>query len=90
MDSDSQTALVLDNINPSNASIWPPAGGIVCTLAEDLAKLRLWTYVGEADVDAVEVEQNATFIGSAYLERKLPATIIRVAFSPTVTDNVVT
>ena len=60
------------------------------TVAEDLAKLRLWVYVDEADVGAVKVGQDATFTVSAYPSRQFPARITRVGFGSTITDNVVT
>src|SRR5450631_2995103 len=60
------------------------------TVAEDLAKLRLWVYVDEADVGSVQVGQDATFTVSAYLNRNFPARVTRVGFGSTITDNVVT
>jgi len=60
------------------------------TVAEDLAKLRLWVYVDEADVGAVKTGQEATFTVSAYPTRNFPARITRVGFGSTITDNVVT
>jgi HlyD family secretion protein len=47
-------------------------------------------YVDEADVGAVKVGQKASFTVSAYPSRRFPATITRVAFGSTITDNVVT
>ena len=60
------------------------------TVAEDLAKLRLWVYVDEADVGSVKLGQDASFTVSAYPTRKFPARITRVGFGSTITDNVVT
>jgi len=60
------------------------------SIAEDLAKLRLWVYVDEADVGSVAVGQDATFTVSAYPSRPYPARITRVGFGSTITDNVVT
>ena len=60
------------------------------TLAESLNRLRLWVYVDEADVGTVQVGQPATFTVSAFLARQFPATITRVGFGSTITDNVVT
>ncbi|HXN11170.1 MAG TPA: HlyD family efflux transporter periplasmic adaptor subunit, partial [Steroidobacteraceae bacterium] len=60
------------------------------TVAEDLAKLRLWVYVDEADVGSVKNGQDATFTVAAYPARKFPARITRVGFGSTITDNVVT
>jgi HlyD family secretion protein len=59
-------------------------------VAEDLARLRLWVYVDEADVGAVKLGQAATFTVSAYPSRSFPARITRVGFGSTITDNVVT
>ena len=59
-------------------------------MAEDLSKLRLWVYVDEADVGAVQVGQNASFTVAAYAGRNFPARITRVGFGSTITDNVVT
>ena len=44
----------------------------------------------EADVGAVKVGQKASFTVSAYPSRQYPATITRVAFGSTITENVVT
>ncbi|HAL40022.1 MAG TPA: efflux RND transporter periplasmic adaptor subunit, partial [Polaromonas sp.] len=46
--------------------------------------------VDEADVGSVKVGQKASFTVSAYPSRKYPATITRVAYGSTTTDNVVT
>lgn len=60
------------------------------TLAEDLAHLKLSVNVDEADVGQVQLGQRASFSVSAWPGRKYPATITRVAFGSTTTDNVVT
>lgn len=60
------------------------------TLAEDLSKLKLQVNVDEADVGSVKVGQKASFTVSAYPTRSYPATITRVAYGSTTTDNVVT
>ena len=60
------------------------------TVAEDLSKLRLQVNVDEADVGSVKVGQKASFTVSAYPSRRFPATITRVAYGSTTTDNVVT
>jgi HlyD family secretion protein len=77
-------------VDPGNAVAATLQAVTLFTLAEDLSKLRLWVYVDEADVGAVKVGQNATFTVSAFLARKFPATITRVGFGSTITDNVVT
>ena len=78
------------NVDPGNAVAASLQAVTLFTVAEDLAKLRLWVYVDEADVGAVKVGQNANFTVSAYLSRKFPARITRVGFGSTITDNVVT
>jgi HlyD family secretion protein len=77
-------------VDPGNAVAASLQAVTLFTVAEDLAKLRLWVYVDEADVGAVKVGQDATFTVSAYLSRKYPARITRVGFGSTITDNVVT
>lgn len=78
------------NVDPGNAVAASLQAVTLFTVAEDLAKLRLWVYVDEADVGAVKVGQEATFTVSAFLSRKFPARITRVGFGSTITDNVVT
>ena len=78
------------NVDPGNAVAASLQAVTLFTVAEDLAKLRLWVYVDEADVGAVKVGQDATFTVSAFLARQFPARITRVGFGSTITDNVVT
>jgi HlyD family secretion protein len=78
------------SVDPGNAVAASLQAVTLFTLAEDLRKLRLWVYVDEADVGAVQVGQSASFTVSAYPNRKFPATITRVGFGSTITDNVVT
>ncbi|MFM9915464.1 MAG: efflux RND transporter periplasmic adaptor subunit [Rhizobacter sp.] len=77
-------------VDPGNAVAASLQAVTLFTVAEDLARLRLWVYVDEADVGAVKVGQDATFTVSAYLSRPFPARITRVGFGSTITDNVVT
>jgi len=77
-------------VDPGNAVAASLQAVTLFTVAEDLAKLRLWVYVDEADVGAVKVGQDASFTVSAYLSRPFPARITRVGFGSTITDNVVT
>ena len=77
-------------VDPGNAVAASLQAVTLFTLAEDLARLRLWVYVDEADVGAVQTGQDATFTVSAYPTRKFPAKITRVGFGSTITDNVVT
>jgi len=78
------------NVDPGNAVAATLQAVTLLTVAEDLARLRLWVYVDEADVGSVKVGQAASFTVSAYLGRKFPARITRVGFGSTITDNVVT
>jgi HlyD family secretion protein len=78
------------SVDPGNAVAATLQAVTLFTLAEDLAKLRLWVYVDEADVGSVKAGQTATFTVSAYPTRKFPAKITRVGFGSTITDNVVT
>lgn len=77
-------------VDPGNAVAASLQAVTLFTVAEDLAKLRLWVYVDEADVGSVKTGQNATFTVSAYPTRNFPARITRVGFGSTITDNVVT
>ncbi|MBC7702405.1 MAG: efflux RND transporter periplasmic adaptor subunit [Rhodoferax sp.] len=78
------------NVEPGNAVAASLQAVTLFTVAEDLARLRLWVYVDEADVGSVKIGQGATFTVSAYPGRKFPARITRVGFGSTITDNVVT
>jgi HlyD family secretion protein len=77
-------------VDPGNAVAASLQAVTLFTIAEDLTKLRLQVNVDEADVGSVVVGQKANFTVSAYPSRKYPATITRVAFGSTTTDNVVT
>jgi len=77
-------------VDPGNAVAASLQAVTLFSVAEDLAKLRLWVYVDEADVGAVKVGQSASFTVSAYPTRNFPAVITRVGFGSTITDNVVT
>ncbi len=78
------------NVDPGNAVAASLQAVTLFTVAEDLAKLRLWVYVDEADVGSVKNGQDATFTVAAYPTRMFPARITRVGFGSTITDNVVT
>lgn len=78
------------NVDPGNAVAASLQAVTLFTVAEDLAQLRLQVFVDEADVGSVGIGQTASFTVSAYPARKYPATITRVAFGSTITDNVVT
>jgi HlyD family secretion protein len=77
-------------VDPGNAVAASLQAVTLFSVAEDLAKVRLWVYVDEADVGSVKVGQDATFTVSAYPTRNFPARITRVGFGSTITDNVVT
>lgn len=77
-------------VDPGNAVAASLQAVTLFTVAEDLSKLRLQVNVDEADVGAVKVGQKASFTVSAYPTRQYPATITRVAYGSTTTDNVVT
>lgn len=77
-------------VDPGNAVAASLQAVTLFSIAEDLSRLRLEVSVDEADVGAVQPDQRATFTVSAYPARRYPATIRRVAFGSTKTDNVVT
>lgn len=60
------------------------------TLATDLRELELQVNVDEADIGVVKSGQKAYFTVSAYPDRRFPATLKKVAFGSTETENVVT
>lgn len=78
------------SVDPGNAVAASLQAVTLFTVAEDLSKLRLQVNVDEADVGAVKVGQKARFTVSAYPSRNYPASITRVAYGSTITDNVVT
>ena len=78
------------SVDPGNAVAASLQAVTLFSVAEDLAQLKLDVAVDEADVGAVKVDQKATFTVSAFPARRYPATIHRVAFGSTKTDNVVT
>jgi HlyD family secretion protein len=78
------------SVDPGNAVAASLQAVTLFSVAENLAQLQLEASVDEADVGAVKVEQKATFTVSAYPSRRFPATIRRVAFGSTTTNNVVT
>lgn len=60
------------------------------SLATDLTELELQVNVDEADIGSVQAGQKAFFTVSAYPDKKFPATLTKVAFGSTTTENVVT
>lgn len=75
---------------PGNAVAASLQAVTLLTLAQNLQQLKLQVKVDEADVGMVQPGQSATFTVSAWPSRSWPATIRRVAFGSTTTDNVVT
>lgn len=75
---------------PGNAVAASLQAVTLLTLAQDLRQLKLQVKVDEADVGLVQAGQKATFTVSTWPARAYPATINRVAFGSTTTDNVVT
>jgi len=77
-------------VDPGNAVAASLQAVTLFTVAEDLTQLRLQVSVDEADVGSVQAGQKASFTVSAYPSRKYPASVTRVAFGSTITENVVT
>lgn len=78
------------SVEPGNAVAATLQAVTLMSLAEDLTRLLVEVSVDEADVGAVKVGQKASFTVSAYPQRRYPATVTRVAFGSTLTENVVT
>jgi HlyD family secretion protein len=78
------------SVDPGNAVAASLQAVTLFTVAEDLRQMRLQVNVDEADVGRVKAGQAASFTVSAFPSRRFPATITRVAFGSTITDNVVT
>jgi HlyD family secretion protein len=78
------------NVDPGNAVAASLQAVTLLTIAQDLRRLKLDVAVDEADVGVVREGLPATFTVSAYPRRRYPATVGRVAFGATKTDNVVT
>lgn len=78
------------DVDPGNAVAASLQAVTLFTLAEDLSRLKLEVNVDEADIGQVATGQPATFTVSAWPDRRYPATVKRVDFGSTTTDNVVT
>jgi HlyD family secretion protein len=78
------------SVDPGNAVAASLQAVTLFAVAESLTQLQLEASVDEADVGAVKEGQTASFTVSAYPARRFPATISRVAFGSTTTNNVVT
>jgi len=78
------------SVDPGNAVAASLQAVTLFTIAEDLAQMKLQVNVDEADVGQVNAGQKATFNVSAYPNRNYPATVTRVYYGSTITNNVVT
>lgn len=78
------------SVDPGNAVAASLQAVTLFTVAEDLKQLRLEVAVDEADVGGVQQGQTASFTVSAYPARNYPASVTRVDYGATKTDNVVT
>ncbi|WP_310732358.1 efflux RND transporter periplasmic adaptor subunit [Ideonella sp. A 288] len=78
------------SVEPGNAVAASLQAVTLLTLAEDLSKMKLSVNIDEADVAQVRTGQSARFSVSAQPGRPYPATVTRVAYGSTTTDNVVT
>jgi HlyD family secretion protein len=78
------------SVDPGNAVAASLQAVTLFSIAEDLAQLRLQVNVDETDVGTVKNGQKASFTVGAYPNRRYPATVTRVAYGSTTTDNVVT
>jgi HlyD family secretion protein len=78
------------NVEPGNAVAASLQAVTLFTLAEDLTKMQLSVNVDEADVAQLQVGQRARFTVAAQPGRSYPASVVRVAYGSTTTDNVVT
>jgi len=77
-------------VEPGNAVAATLQAVTLMSIAEDLTRLLVEVSVDEADVGSVQVGQKASFSVSAYPQRRYPATVTRVAYGSTLTENVVT
>jgi len=77
------------SVDPGNAVAASLQAVTLFTIAESLERMRLEIKVDEADVGSVQVGQRAEFTVSSWPNRHFPATISRVAYGSTTTDNVV-
>jgi HlyD family secretion protein len=66
------------------------AAPVLFTVAEDLSQMELQVAIDEADIGRVAVGNHATFTVDAYDERRFPAKISELRFSPETIDGVVT
>lgn len=77
-------------VDPGNAVAASLQAVTLFTIANDLKRMEARVNVDEADVGAVAIGQKATFTVAAHPGRQFPATVRRVAFGSTTSDNVIT
>jgi HlyD family secretion protein len=63
---------------------------VIFTIANDLTKMQIDTNVAEADVGAVEVDQNVDFTVDAFPQRIFHGKVVQVRNAPITVQNVVT
>lgn len=63
---------------------------VLFTLAEDLSEMELQVDIDEADMAKVKTGDQATFSVEAYRDRRFPAEIAEIRFSPETVEGVVT
>lgn len=78
------------NVEPGQAVAASLQAVTLFKLAQDLTRMELNVSVDEADVGRIKPGQAATFTVDAYPDRTFQATITRVSYGSTTTDNVVT
>jgi HlyD family secretion protein len=85
-----QGTVLARNVETGNAVAASLQTVTLLTLAADLRRLKLSVNVDEADVAQLQAGQKARFTVAAQPGRSYPATVTRVAYGSTTTDNVVT
>lgn len=60
------------------------------TIAPDLTKMKIDTYVDEADISKIKKGMEVSFTVDAYPDGKFKGSVSQIRLSPTVTQNVVT
>lgn len=63
---------------------------VIFTIANDLTKMQIDSNVAEADVGAVEVDQNVDFSVDAFPNRTFHGKVVQVRNAPIIVQNVVT
>jgi HlyD family secretion protein len=83
--------VVLDRaIEPGQIVASSLSAPVLFTLAEDLSEMELQVDIDEADMAKVKTGEDATFTVEAYRDRKFPARIAQIRFSPETVEGVVT